>query len=154
MLNFEYVAMLQRILQPMHHQRCMHRGNCIAALWRQPTLAARKLANRLQLPCTSGTSAPRTDVEHARPPSTQTTKQPSSSPAIFRSRMRRHIASALRSGQFSILAEKLRKKWYSFSVVDMRRAMLIQLAGVRLMNHPLARRERDLPSVRDANARQ
>lgn len=59
----------------------------------------------------------------------------SASPAIFRSRMRRQIASALRSGQFSILAEKLRKNWYSFSVVDMRRAIVATGARASAMNH-------------------
>lgn len=45
-------------------------------------------------------------------------------PAIFRSRILRQSASAFRIGQFSIFVEKLRKKRYSFSVTDIRRAIL------------------------------
>lgn len=44
-------------------------------------------------------------------------------PAIFRSRILRQSASAFRIGQFSIFVEKLRKKRYSFSVTDIRRAI-------------------------------
>lgn len=44
-------------------------------------------------------------------------------PAIFRSRILRHMASAFRIDQFSILVEKLRKNRYSFNVTDILRAI-------------------------------
>lgn len=46
-------------------------------------------------------------------------------PAIFRSRIFRQSASAFRIGQFSIFVEKLRKNRYSFSVTDIRRAIVL-----------------------------
>lgn len=48
-------------------------------------------------------------------------------PAIFLSRIFRQSASAFRIGQFSIFVEKLRKKRYSFSVTDIRRAIVLYL---------------------------
>lgn len=46
------------------------------------------------------------------------------SPAIFRSRILRHIASALRFGQFSNFCEKLLKNLYSRMVIDIRRCIV------------------------------
>lgn len=54
------------------------------------------------------------------------------SPAILRSRILRHKASALRLGQFSNFWEKLLKNLYSLMVTDMRRCILANVGSAVL----------------------
>lgn len=54
------------------------------------------------------------------------------SPAILRSRILRHKASALRLGQFSNFWEKLLKNLYSLMVTDMRRCILASVGSAVL----------------------
>lgn len=54
------------------------------------------------------------------------------SPAILRSRIFRHNASALRFGQFSNFCEKLLKNLYSRIVTDMRRCILASFGSAVL----------------------
>lgn len=54
------------------------------------------------------------------------------SPAILRSRIFRHNASAFRFGQFSNFCEKLLKNLYSRMVMDMRRCILASFGSAVL----------------------
>lgn len=58
------------------------------------------------------------------------------SPAILRSRILRHKASALRLGQFSNFWEKLLKNLYSLMVTDMRRCILARVGSAVLALSP------------------